>query len=530
MKEKHNFWSLLGSKKIFWLYLLTGISFSIISIIAPMFSGNLVDAVIYKQEDLGRNLCWLIGVYVSLLLFSVLDQYFSNLFLIRQKQEMRNRAFGAFLKKENLNREKISSFVSFVNNDIPGIAENYFQGTIDILKCVCIALGAALALLQIHWMLAIIIMGSSLIMVAMPKVMQEKAATCRKQYAGALEKYNTLLASYLEGADVVKAYLYHGRAMEAAIAKNQEIQKEEEKVRNCQVGVYAMASGIQILKKLLILTIGVYLIYTQEIKAGELLAAVQLAEILAAPIEVLAYLINGKNEIQPLVERYKEILVKTEMTGGLQIDKIDTIHMNEISVMAGETSILEHFSASFEAGKKYMLVGKSGSGKSTLLRLLGRMERELYSGQIRVNQNDYKAVSEESFYKKIGIVPQEAYLFWASMEENILLGRCISNADYLAIIEKLHLGYLLERFANQMLDEETVSKLSGGEKQRIALARAMVGKPEVYLLDEITSSLDAGNAYDIERMLLKEDAMVIHACHKIIPELKEKYDKVICLN
>ena len=100
----------------------------------------------------------------------------------------------------------------------------------------------------------------------------------------------------------------------------------------------------------------------------------------------------------------------------------------------------------------------------------------------------------------------------------------IKNSDYEAILKKLNLGYLLERFSDVELDTEMVAKLSGGEKQRIALARAMVGKPQVYLLDEITSSLDEQNAREMEEILLAEDAMVLYVCHKIIPELKGQYE------
>lgn len=530
MKEKIRFWKLLEKKHIFWLYLVIGIIFSIMSIIVPMVSGELVNAVIYEQEKLGSNLLLLMIVYGLLLLFSVLDQYCANLFQIGQKKEMRSRAFGSFLKRSNQNREQISSFVSFANNDIPGIAENYFQGKVDILKCSCIAVCASTALLQIHWLLAIVIVGCSAMIVAMPNLLQEKAAAYREGYAKALEKYNTILESYLGGADIVKAYLYRKHAIADAEVKNQEIAKEERNVRNCQVCVYGMAGAIQVCKSFLILAIGVYLIYIQDIRVGELLAAVQLAEVFAAPIEVLAYLINGKNEIKPLVRKYQEMCAKTEMTGTEQIGKIETIQMKNVTVSVNDNIIVEDFSATFSAGKKYMLVGKSGSGKSTILRLLGKTADTPYGGQISVNQKEYAKVGEEDFYRKIGIVPQEPYLFWGSMEENILLGRKVSKEDYLDVIQKLNLDYLLERFMHQDMDEENVSKLSGGEKQRIALARAMVGKPEVYLLDEITSSLDVQNAQDIEEILLKEDAMVIYACHKMIPELKEYYDSIICLD
>ena len=106
------------------------------------------------------------------------------------------------------------------------------------------------------------------------------------------------------------------------------------------------------------------------------------------------------------------------------------------------------------------------------------------------------------------------------------MGRDVSDSDYAAVMKKLNLDYLLDRFANNELNTEMVSRLSGGEKQRIALARAMVGKPQVYMLDEITSSLDEQNAREIEEILLAEDATILYVCHKIIPELKDRYEEV----
>ena len=530
MKEKKEFWKFVEVRGLFWCYVIIGITFSVISIIVPMVSGELVNAVIYEQNKLGNNLLQLIVVYGFMLLFSVTDQYCSNLFLVKQKKGMREKAFGAFLRKKNQNREQIASFVSFVNNDIPAIAENYFQGSVDILKCSCIAVCASVALLQIHWLLAGIIVGCSVAIVVMPRFVQEKAAMYREEYAKALEKYNTIIESYLGGADIVRAYLYSRHALAKTEMRNYEIAKKEQDVRKCQVWVYTMAGTLQILKSFLILAIGVYLIYTENIRVGELLVAVQLAEVLAAPIEVLAYLINGKNEIKPLVKKYQKIYEKTEMTGTEQIDKIETIQMEHVTVSVNGTNILKDFSATFLKGKKYMLTGQSGSGKSMVLRLLGKLLDEQYEGNVLVNRTDFDKLDEETFYQKVGIVSQEPYLFWASMEENILLGRQISKEDYLEVVQKLNLEYLLKRFECQSLDEESVSRLSGGEKQRIALARAMVGKPEIYLLDEVTSSLDEQNAGEIEEILLQENAMIIYACHKMIPELKAKYDTIICLD
>lgn len=530
MKKLKAFFELLSNTSLFWVYLVTGIVYSLISISAPSISGALVNSVIYNQEDLQRNLMLLVAIYALQMIFSVSDQYCSNLFVVNQKKRMRNRVFGAYIKESGRTREEISSFVSFINNDIPDIVENYFQGNIDIIKCFCITVGSSIALISIHWLLAVVIVGCSILIIVLPNIMKEQAARRREKYANALGKYNTVLESLLNGADIIKAYLYEKTAERRLADENGRVEKEEQSVRKCQLCVFGMTGFVQIAKQVLILTIGVYLIYIQDIKVGELLAAVQLAEIMAAPIEVMAYLLNGRNEVKPLIEKYKEIIETTDASGTTELGKIENVQIKNLMYCAGGVRILNHISFSLKAGKNYLLVGKSGSGKTTLLKLIARLCKDDYRGELYINNTDYRDIVKHSFYKKVGVVPQEPYLFWMSLEENILLGRSIKREEYIRIIEKLNLSYLLDRFENQTLNEDMVSRLSGGEKQRISLARAMVSKPEIYLLDEVTSSLDEKNAYEIEKILLEEEAMVVHACHKIIPELKEKYDEIICLD
>ena len=122
MKE---FFRILNNAKLFWEYLVVGILFSVISIIGPRASGALVNAVIYEQETLQKNLLILVGIYGLQLLFSIWDQYYSKCFYRNQKRKMRDGVFESCLNQQGLNREKISS----------------------------------IALLEIHWLLAYLING-----------------------------------------------------------------------------------------------------------------------------------------------------------------------------------------------------------------------------------------------------------------------------------------------------------------------------------------------------------------------------------
>ena len=128
----------LKNKQLLGFYLVVGVLFSVISVVAPSISGELVNAVIYRQGDVKVYLFLLVLTYILLLLFSIADQYFFQYFQIKEKNAMRNELFQASLKRGNQEKEQIAAYTSFVNNDVPNIVENYYGGTVDIIKCVCI--------------------------------------------------------------------------------------------------------------------------------------------------------------------------------------------------------------------------------------------------------------------------------------------------------------------------------------------------------------------------------------------------------
>lgn len=470
MKKQKGILNLVHSKKALTAYVIVGLVYSVISVVAPSISGDLVNSVIYGEGDIKFYLILLVLTYLFLLVLSVLDQHALMSFKIKEKKAMRNKLFSSFLKKKGQNSEQVAVFSSFVNNDMPCVVEDYYAGAVDIIKCICIILCVAVKLLDVHWLLAFVIVGSSILITAIPNTM--------RKYVG--------------------------------------------KVR----GKYGVAGGMQILKRVLILAVGVYLIYIDAIKVGGLLVAVQLAEVLAMPAEMLAYMQNARNQAKPLVEKYDKLTSVEDDLGQTKLQDIQNISVEHLSYEINDVKIIKDFSYTFEKGKKYMLTGPSGCGKSTFLSLLEKLQEGTYGGSVRINDVSLNDVSSASLYEKIGVAFQEPYLFGFSLKENIIMGRNVSDSDYAAVMKKLNLDYLLDRFANNELNTEMVSRLSGGEKQRIALARAMVGKPQVYMLDEITSSLDEQNAREIEEILLAEDATILYVCHKIIPELKDRYEEV----
>jgi len=170
------------------------------------------------------------------------------------------------------------------------------------------------------------------------------------------------------------------------------------------------------------------------------------------------------------------------------------IEFNNVSFAYNpERPIIQNLSFTIEPGEKVALVGGSGAGKSTVGKLMFRFY-DADSGEIKIDGQDVRAVSQESLRQAIGVVPQDTVLFNASLMENVRYGRpSASDEDVKEAIRHAHLDQLIERLPKHYDTEvgERGLKLSGGEKQRVAIARTILKNPSILLFDEATSSLDS---------------------------------------
>jgi ABC-type multidrug transport system fused ATPase/permease subunit len=455
------------NRKYFVITLLVGVVYSSIGVIVPTVSGKLINTVISDLSGSKGLFVFYLSLSLLQIVLSLLDEYMGNTLQIRQRKQMRKQAFETFSRKENSGREDIASFVSFVNNDIPSISEQYFLGTVDIIKCISIILFSAVSLLYIHWIMALVIISISVLIVIVPKIIRKQGGEARKKLSQELARYNTSLQSFLGGLRILKAYRYHKRANDILDKINQSVVKRESRLLKKQLIVRSATSFLQVSKTVATLIAGILLVSQKIIDVGDLVAALQLAAIISSPIEVLAYLLHSRNEVMPLLERFEKMIAsnKPQYFQKNECDKaLETISLNNVSYQAGDFQILNDVSVTFEAGQKYLIMGESGSGKSTLLRLIAQIGDLNYTGQINLNQTEIRTLDCKSYYGKVCLVFQEPYLFHATLEENILLGRGISSETYHNIIEKLNLAYLLERYKGQELTPEVIEQLSGGER------------------------------------------------------------------
>ena len=191
--------------------------------------------------------------------------------------------------------------------------------------------------------------------------------------------------------------------------------------------------------------------------------------------------------------------------------------------------ILHGINTTFDAGKKYAIVGASGSGKSTLLNLLMASHGN-YSGEICYDGYEMKDISSESLYDIVSMIQQNVFVFNASIRDNITMFHEFPKEEVDRAIELSGLSKLIADRGEEYLCGENGSGLSGGEKQRISIARSLLKKSQVLLVDEATAALDAETAYQVSSAILGLDDMTsIVVTHALDEKLLRQFDCVLAL-
>ena len=184
---------------------------------------------------------------------------------------------------------------------------------------------------------------------------------------------------------------------------------------------------------------------------------------------------------------------------------------------------------SFEKNKKYVIIGSSGSGKSTLLNIIAGKISD-YLGKIERDNVDYHKIMKRTIQDQIIFIDQEPYIFNASIRENITLLDSYSEREIQEVISAVGLDSWVSNLEDGI---ETVINLnakniSGGEKQRIALARGLLKNKSILLLDEPISSLDDKSASDIEELIVKNSSLtVIMVTHQLRESISQLADEII---
>ena len=523
----------------FLLVFVTILLSAVVGLLPSIITRRIVDeALVGKNMRLLVQL--LVMAFVTLTasqVISVLESYINAWISQRIIFDMKNQMYDHLQHMPHafFTSEKQGDIITRMNTDISGVS-TVISGTLSsIVSNVATVVTTLVALFTMSWKLAIV--G----IVVIPLLILPTKSVGRRRYQlltdsqAKNDEMNQLINETLSvsGSLLVKLFTREGREYERFVAVNEEVTQLALKEQNSGRWFRVVMGMFTQLGPLLIYFAGGYLIISHAdlgLTVGTITATVSLINRLYRPVESL---LNIHVDFTRSLALFTRIFEYFDMPNPIQspengkkpdVTDADIVYEHVRFSYDPEKPLLTDIDFTVPGGKMYAIVGPSGSGKSTVVNLIPRLY-DVLGGHVRVAGVDVRDFDLSYLRSQIGVVTQDSYLFNGTIRENLLYAR--EDATQEELDAACHIANLSDFIANQPEGYETVVgnrglKLSGGEKQRLSIARVILKDPKILILDEATSALDSITENAIQEALeaLMEGRTSIVIAHRLSTILK----------
>ncbi|MBQ1258084.1 MAG: ABC transporter ATP-binding protein [Clostridia bacterium] len=478
---------------------------------------------------------------VSILLVSgvvaagVIGYRFRPKFIVRGISQYKEYVFTRLTEKSisAFSGENPSAYISALTNDIRTIEQGYLTNAFAIVENILMFSGAIALMLFYSPLLTLIAILLSLLPLIASVLTGNKVAEAEKQVSDMNERYTLSIKDVLTGFSVVKSFKAEAemiRIFKSNVLGVSQAQLRGQKMR-ILVSLLGTVSGI--IAQLGVFLAGAYLSLSgKNVTAGTTVVFVQLMNFVLSPIGSLPTCFAERKAAKALIVKLAEQLnqsvredknsVPVALKGGIEIKNLS------FGYEKGDP-VLENISCRFETNKKYAVVGASGSGKSTLLNLL-MGARSDYDGEIFYGDTELRNIASSALYDVQSIIQQNVFVFNAAIRENITMFKSFPEEKIDEAIRLSGLSELIQEKGDEYLCGENGSALSGGEKQRISIARSLLKNSRILLIDEATASLDKETAHQVSTAILNlEGITAITVTHALEEGILKRYDGILTL-
>ncbi|EPI51260.1 ABC transporter ATP-binding protein [Gardnerella vaginalis] len=425
------------------------------------------------------------------------------------------------------------TYLSVLTNDCERIQEKYLKKIFDFVQDVLMLVSSLALMIYYSPLLTVIALIISVLPMACSILTANGIATREEQVSKSNESYTALTKDVLNGVSVIKSF----KAEQEVINRYQNQSMELEHTKNLREKTMTTVSALGTISSLAtqlgVMLVGAWMVnaHVGVITAGMVLAFTNLMNGVLQPIASLPQMLGEMKGAKKLISKMADYMSNVkEDSGDIIDDSIKSIVLRDVSYSYdADRKVLKNVNLTLQAGKSYAIVGPSGAGKSSLINLLMGYYKD-YEGSVQLNNHELSNVSKSSLYDKTTLMQQSVFMFDASILDNITLFKPFQDAEVDRVIHLAGLDDLISAKGKDYQCGENGSHLSGGEKQRIAIARSLLKKSEILLVDEATSALDNETSANVTQSILDLQGILrLVVTHRLDANSLKQYDEILVM-
>lgn len=508
-------WSYLSLKKglllLIFLFVLLSSAFALVG---PLLIGKAIDDYILPGDF--RGLLWISFVMLGVYALGALFTWLQNYLMIGLAQDtvkgIRKDLFDR-LQRLPLNfydSRPHGDLMSRLTNDVENINNTLSNGVIQMFTSVITFIGTLVMMLYLSPVLTLLTMVVIPVMFLLTGRIAGRTRRLFTEQQRALGQLNGFIEETISGQKVVKVFTREEEGGEEFEKNNQTLRSVAIRANIFSGIIPPLMNALNNVSFVIVAAVGGYMAAGNIISIGLIASFINYSKQFARPLNELANQFNLIQSALAGAERVFEVMDEKpeaeDVPGAVQLERVtgEVEFKNVDFSYKKDTPVLKDVNFHVDPGQTIALVGPTGSGKTTIVNLLTRFY-DIDSGGISIDGEDIRSVNRNSLRSSLGIVLQDTYLFSETVRENIRYGRLdatdeevvqaarLANADH--FIRRLPNGY------DTVLTEDGAS-LSQGQKQLLAIARAVLADPAILILDEATSSVDTRTEQHIQEAML----------------------------
>ena len=526
-----------GNRGVFALAVFAALAGGTLNLIVTWLMQQLIDAASGAPGALPlAALAEITGGFVVLCAVLFLLKYASEpRFIARAMRQYKELAFQKLTEKSiaSFRDESTAAYLSALTNDAASVEADYLAQQLAVITKTVTFFGALFMMLWYSPLLTAIAVGVTALPLAASLLTGGRLQAAEKQVSERNRDFTAALSDCLSGFAVVKTFKAEREIFQLFAESNRALEQEKFSRRRLKVLIGMIGAVTGLVAQLGVFLAGAWLALSGSgLTAGTVILFVNLMNFMIGPVSELPALLAGRRAALGLIGKLADALEKDGSAGGSRtLSRLEHgIELRDVSFGYEEgKDVLHHVSARFEAGRAYAIVGGSGSGKSTLLNLL-LAENTGYRGSVLLDGTELRELSPEALYGLMSVIQQNVFVFNASIRDNVSMFREFPQEALDEAIRRAHLRELLDARGADYLCGENGKGLSGGEKQRVSIARSLLKKSSVLLVDEATAALDVQTAHQVSSDILDLTGMTrIVVTHSLEEALLRRYDGIFVL-